>query len=50
MTFLKFDPMRHFDDIASKFETALNQACDELMEKGFVKTEDIKKRIPLRKL
>ena len=50
MTFLKFDPMRHFDDIASKFETALNQACDELMEKGFVKAEDIKKRIPLRKL
>lgn len=43
MTFLKFDPMRHFDDIASKFETALNQACDELMEKGFVKAEDIKK-------
>ena len=32
--------MRHFDDIASKFETALNQACDELMEKGFVKAED----------
>ena len=29
--------MRHFDDIASKFETALNQAYDELMEKGFVK-------------
>lgn len=43
MTFLKFDPMRHFDDIASKFETALNQACDELMEKGFAKAEDIKK-------
>lgn len=50
MTFLKFDPMRHFDDIASKFETALNQACDALMEKGFAKAEDIKKRIPLRKL
>lgn len=32
MTFLKFDPMRHFDDIASKFETALNQACDELKD------------------
>ena len=42
--------MRHFDDIAAKFENALNQACDELMEKGFVKAEDIKKRIPLRKL
>ena len=42
--------MRHFDDIAAKFEDALNQACDELMEKGFVKAEDIKKRIPLRKL
>ena len=24
--------MRHFDDIASKFETALNQACDELKD------------------
>ena len=44
MTFLKFDPMRHFDDIASKFETALNQACDELMEKGYAKAEDIKKK------
>lgn len=42
--------MRHFDDIANEFETALNSACHELMANGFVKAENIKKRIPLRNI
>lgn len=37
--------MKHFDRLADTFSAALEKACEQLMEEGFVKAEDIKKRI-----
>ena len=37
--------MKHFDHMANEFSHALNLACDTLMQLGFEKAYDIKKRI-----
>ncbi|MGN0494780.1 MAG: HipA domain-containing protein [Lachnospiraceae bacterium] len=37
--------MKHFDRLADAFSTALEKACEQLMQEGFIKAEDIKKRI-----
>lgn len=37
--------MKHFDRLADTFFVALEKACEQLMQEGFVKAENIKKRI-----
>ena len=37
--------MKRFDRLADTFSSALDKACEQLMQEGFVKAEDIKKRI-----
>lgn len=37
--------MKHFDRLADIFFVALEKACEQLMQEGFVKAENIKKRI-----
>ena len=37
--------MKHFDRLADIFSIALGKVCEQLMQEGFVKAEDIKNRI-----
>ena len=37
--------MRHYDDMLSRIESALEESCETLMQQGFIQAKDMKKRI-----
>lgn len=43
--------MKHYDDMLSRIESALEKSCETLMQQGFIQAKDMKKRIlEVRKL
>ena len=37
--------MKHYDDMLSRIESALEESCETLMQQGFIQAKDMKKRI-----
>lgn len=43
--------MKHYDDMLSRIENALEESCETLMQQGFIQAKDMKRRIlEVRKL
>lgn len=36
--------MKHYDDMLSRIESALEESCETLMQQGFIQAKDMKKR------
>lgn len=41
--------MKHFDSLADGFADALDKACEQLMDQGFIQAQPIKERIAVKR-